>query len=106
MVMRIVGRARLQHFCTKHPPTRSWVQSWLAECAGATWKTPSDIKAKYSTASFLGANVVIFNVKGNDYRMVTQVAYQTGVVVVRWIGTHQAYSIVNWDQSRNETSSR
>ena len=97
MVMKIVGRSRLQDFCSKHPSTRSWVQSWLAECAGATWKTSFDIKARYSSASFLGNNFVIFNVKGNDYRLVTQIAYKTGTVVVKWVGTHQAYSALNWE---------
>lgn len=105
MVMRIVGTSRLDDFCVKHPLTRQWVRSWLAECRGATWGTPMDIKARYPSASILQKNLVIFNVKGNDYRLVTQVAYKTGVVVVKWVGTHEAYSSINWEQSNNETRS-
>lgn len=105
MVMRIVGTARLDEFCAKHPLTRAWVRSWLTECRAATWGTSFDIKHRYPSASFLQGNLVIFNVKGNDYRLVTQVAYQTKVVVVKWVGTHAAYSSINWELTRNETRS-
>lgn len=104
MVMRIVGVKRLDEFCAKHPPTRSWVRSWMAETKNSSWVTPHDIKRRFPSASFIG-ELVIFNVKGNDYRLVTQVAYQTRVVVVKWVGTHQAYSSINWEKVSNETSS-
>lgn len=103
--MKIVGTSRLDEFCLKHPLTRSWVKSWLAECKAANWHVPTDIKQRYPSASFLQDNVVIFNVKGNDYRLVTQIAYKTSVIVVKWIGSHQAYSSINWEQSSNETRS-
>jgi len=65
---------------------------WEAEVTGASWRTPSDIKSQYASASFLADNTVIFNVKGNKYRMATTVAYNTQLVVVRWVGTHAEYS--------------
>lgn len=105
MVMRIVGTSRLEEFCVKHPLTRSWVRSWLAECRGATWGTSFDIKNRYPSASFLQGNLVIFNVKGNDYRLVTHVAYKAGILLVKWVGTHDAYSSIKWEQSHNETRS-
>ena len=89
--MKIVGREALVRFCQAHPDCRPWVSTWLAFANGATWNTPQDIKRRYSTASFLAKNVVIFNVRGNTYRMVTTVAYRVGVVVVDWIGTHVEY---------------
>lgn len=96
--MRIVGRSKLDEFCTKHPLTRGWVRAWLSECGGgAVWKTSTDIKLRFPSASFLSGNRVIFNVKGNDYRLVVQVAYNTGVVVVNWVGTHEAYSSIKWE---------
>lgn len=55
------------------------------------WRTPQDVKGMYATASFLAGNVVVFNVKGNRYRMVTLIAYHTGTIIVRWIGTHAEY---------------
>lgn len=104
MAMRILGVKRLDEFCAKHPPGRSWIRSWLAETKGSTWNTPHDVKRRFPSASFVGG-LIVFNVKGNDYRLVAQVAYQTRVVVVKWIGTHHDYSSINWEKVSNETSS-
>jgi mRNA interferase HigB len=56
-----------------------------------SWRRPQDIKNRYVTASFLLGNVVVFNVRGNNYRMEVQVAYKVGVITVRWIGSHAEY---------------
>lgn len=90
--MRIVGRDKLDAFGRAHADARSWLGNWLAHTKAAQWGTPQDIKSAYASASFLADNVVIFNVKGNAYRLEIVVAYQTGIVVVRWIGTHAEYS--------------
>ena len=89
--MKIVGRARLAEFCDAHADARRWIEHWLAEAEEATWSTPHEIKARYASASFLPGNCVVFNVKGNEYRLEVGVAYQAGVVVVRWAGTHAGY---------------
>jgi mRNA interferase HigB len=98
--MLLTGKSILSAFTQKHPPVRSWVNSWVTEVENAVWKTSHDIKRRYQTASFLGFNVVIFNVSGNSYRLVTQVLYggsQTqGVVNVKWAGTHAEYSKMNF----------
>jgi mRNA interferase HigB len=91
--MKIVGREALDRFCAKHAGCRDWISNWLADAADpCRWLSPQDVKDRYASASFLAHNVVIFNVCGNDYRLVTRVAYRTGVVVVLWIGTHAEYS--------------
>ena len=90
--MRIVGRDKLDKFCRVHADSRIWMNNWIADTNSASWRTPQDIKAQYVTASFLDGNRVIFNVKGNRYRLEVQLAYNTGVVVVRWIGTHAEYT--------------
>lgn len=56
-----------------------------------SWVTPQDIKDRYPAASFLHGNVVIFNVRGNNYRMQVNVAFKTRIVTVLWIGTHSEY---------------
>jgi len=89
--MRVVGRKTLARFCLRHADARNWVVAWLAETESGSWDTPQTIKDRYSSASFVGSNTVIFNVKGNAYRLEVQVAYRAGVVVVNWIGTHAAY---------------
>ncbi len=90
--MRVVGREKLHQFCTEHADCRKWISVWLADVGGSQWRTPQDIKSRYASASMLERNTVIFNVRGNEYRLVTCVAYQTGVVVVEWIGTHAEYT--------------
>lgn len=86
--MKIVGRARLAEFCDRHADARPWIEHWLSEVEAVRWVHSQDIRARYASASFLAGNVVIFNVKGNRYRLEVLVAYATGVIVVRWIGTH------------------
>jgi mRNA interferase HigB len=94
--MRIVGRSRLEAFCEKHTDARRWIEHWLAEVEGATWTTSRDVRARYASASFLSDNTIIFNVKGNDYRLEVTVAYESSVVIVKWAGTHPEYDQRNW----------
>ena len=90
--MLIVGRDKLEAFVDAHADTRTWIANWVADAEAARWRTPQDIKSCYRSASFLAANVVIFNVKGKKYRLETQIAFNTGIVVVRWAGTHAEYT--------------
>ena len=64
---------------------------WFDEASNAVWHTPQDIKNRYPSADFLPDNRVIFNIKGNHYRLVIKVRYQNGIAVVEWIGTHAEY---------------
>lgn len=89
--MKVLGREVLERFARKHSDARRWIENWLADVESATWKTPQDIRRRYASASFLPAGVVIFNVKGNAYRVEVAVAYRTGVVAIEWIGTHRDY---------------
>jgi mRNA interferase HigB len=93
--MKIVGRDTLSDFCAKHTDARRWVENWLADAETAKWQSPHEIKDRYSSASFLAGNTVIFNVKGNEYRLEVTCAYRTGVVFVKWIGTHAEYDARN-----------
>ena len=90
--MRIAGRQKLDDFVSAHADARSWIENWIADTEKARWRTSQDIKSVYASASFLGGNVVIFNVKGNRYRLEVLVSYNTGVIVIRWVGTHAEYS--------------
>ncbi len=90
--MRLVGRNTLDEFANAHADARAWIESWIADTGAARWLTPQDIKNSYTSASFLHNRVVIFNVKGNRYRLEVQMAYNTGVVIVKWAGTHADYT--------------
>lgn len=89
--MLIVGRDKLDEFAGEHADTRSWIDNWIADTKLVKWATPQDIENRYASASFLADNVVIFNVKGNRYRLEVLVAYKTGTVVIHGISTHAEY---------------
>ncbi|RYZ86652.1 MAG: type II toxin-antitoxin system HigB family toxin [Proteobacteria bacterium] len=89
--MKIMGLETLDAFCSKHADVRKWVGTWKLDVEAAQWNGPQDIKNRYSTVSFLSANMVIFNVKGNTYRLETKVNYQTKMVLIKWAGTHAEY---------------
>ena len=67
------------------------MRAWYAEAKKARWQSPQDIKAEYRTASILGNNRVVFNIKGNTYRLVIAVKYEFKIAYVRFIGTHAEY---------------
>ena len=90
--MRIAGRDKLDEFASAHADARSWIDTWIADVETSVWKTPQDIKNNYASASFLAGNIVIFNVKGNRYRLEVRIAYNTAIVVVQWAGTHAEYT--------------
>ncbi len=79
----------------KHPDAERPLQAWYAKVKRADWKTSSDIKAAYQNASFVANNRVIFNIKGNSYRLVVAIKYQYRIVYIRFIGTHQEYDRID-----------
>ncbi|SDZ43202.1 mRNA interferase HigB [Variovorax sp. YR634] len=89
--MRVIGLGVLSAFCDEHADCRKWISNWIRDVKQSTWRTTHDIKLRYAAASFLAENVVIFNVRGNVYRLETQVAFGVGVVAIKWIGTHAEY---------------
>lgn len=93
--MRIISRRALREFWARHPNAEGSLQAWYANVKRAKWRTPSEVKAIYRNASFIGNNRVVFNIKGNSYRLVAAINYQYGIVYVRFVGTHQAYNRIN-----------
>lgn len=89
--MRLIGLGVLSVFCDEHADCRKWISNWIRDVKQSTWKTTHDVRSNYPTVSFLADNIVIFNVRGNGYRLETQVTFGVGVVVVKWIGTHAEY---------------
>ena len=93
--MRIISRRTLREFWAKHADAEQSLKAWYANVKRADWKTPSDVKATYRNASFVENNRVVFNIKGNSYRLVAAINYQYGIVYIRFVGTHQAYDTIN-----------
>ena len=93
--MRVIARKVLRDFWGKHPDAEQPLKEWFAVAANATWRNPAQIKAVYRNASFLANNRVVFNIKGNDYRLIAAVKYTHGIVYIRFIGTHAAYNRID-----------
>jgi mRNA interferase HigB len=89
--MKLIGRDILHKFKGEHDDAISQVDSWEAEVTAADWSRPLDIKQRYANASFLANNHVVFNIKGNKYRVLVQVNYKNKIVLVMKAGTHQEY---------------
>ncbi len=89
--MRILGLPQLEVFKKKHADIRGSLGAWRKEVEQEIWHTTQDIKKRYPSADFLAENRVIFNIKGNSYRLVVKVRYQGGMVLVEWVGTHAEY---------------
>jgi len=95
--VQVVGRPVLERFVRLHADVGPAVDAWLREAIAAMRRTPAEVKARYVSASFLANNRVVFNLKGNKYRLDTKIAYQVGVVLVKRIGTHAEYSRWTFD---------
>lgn len=89
--MTLAGRHLLEAFAARHVDAKSALQSWAKDVEAVTWATPQDVKNRYRSADFRPDNRIIFNIKGNKYRLVMAVTYQAGVVRVAWVGTHAEY---------------
>jgi mRNA interferase HigB len=93
--MRIIARRTLRTFWERRPDARQSLQAWYHDARQATWKTPDDIKNAYRNASIVGNNRVVFNIKGNKYRLVAAIAYPFGIVYIRFVGTHREYDRID-----------
>jgi mRNA interferase HigB len=97
-VVRVISVKTLKSFWEKHPDAESPLRAWYTEARRANWRGPQDIKTAYRTASILRNNRVVFNVKGNTYRLVVAVKYEFQVIYIRFIGTHAEYDKIKAEE--------
>ncbi|MBK9103946.1 MAG: type II toxin-antitoxin system HigB family toxin [Saprospiraceae bacterium] len=93
--MRIIAKSTLREFWVKHKDSEQPLKSWYKEAEEAVWKGPASVRVKYPSASILKGNRVVFNIKGNTYRLVVRINYDHKVVWVRFIGNHQQYDKID-----------
>lgn len=96
--MRIIAKRALREFWERHPDARESLLAWYREVEQEDWDTPAKVKAKYRSASIVGGSRVVFNIKGNDYRLVVRVLYAYRVVYVRLVGTHAEYDAIDVEE--------
>ena len=99
--MIVIGTGAVESYLTDHAShkgikaARSQYEAWLDIVTRANWRTPEDIKASYPKASILKSSRVVFNINGNDYRLVAAVQYRAGVLAIRFFGTHAEYDRID-----------
>jgi mRNA interferase HigB len=93
--LRVISKKILREFWEKHSDSQQQLKSWFQEAGNVEWKSPKDIKKEYPGASFLENNRVVFNIKGNKYRLIVRINYDYGMVWIRFVGTHAEYDKIN-----------
>ncbi|HJT14255.1 MAG TPA: type II toxin-antitoxin system HigB family toxin [Dongiaceae bacterium] len=101
MIMRIIARRTLREFVAKlkgrrdQPAVKTALDAWFAEANRAHWVSSVDVKRLYASASIVGSDRVVFNIEGNDYRLVVAIDYEKSIVWIKWIGTHAEYDRID-----------
>ncbi len=93
--MRVIAISTLRGFWHKHPLAEIPLRGWYAEARRAHWERPEEIKAVRRNVSILAKNRVVFNIKGNDYRLVVAVRYDKQIMFIRFVGTHAEYDRID-----------
>lgn len=99
--MRMIARRTLREFVAgraghrDQPALKAALDAWFDEVRKAEWDSTADVKRLYATASIVSADRIVFNIKGNDYRLVVSVAFDKGIVWIKWIGTHRNYDRID-----------
>lgn len=99
--MRIIARKTLRQFVEKlrgskdQKAVKSALDAWFHEVLQADWKTPADVLKAYANASIVGPDRVVFNIKGNDYRLVVAINYRRQIVFIKWLGRHADYDKID-----------
>ena len=93
--MRIIAKKILREFWEKHRDCEQQLKAWYQEASKAEWLKHNDIKRDYPTASIIGNSRVVFNIKGNTYRLIVKINFDYHIIWIRFIGTHAAYNNIN-----------
>ena len=94
---RIFAKSTLRVFWEKHPDVEQYLKTWYDTAMNEDWKTPAEVKQTYANASILKDSRIVFNIKGNSFRLVAKFNYEKQWVFIRFIGTHKEYDKINAD---------
>lgn len=93
--MRVIATKTIRQYWEKHPQTEQSLKAWLQEVEQSNWESPQALKLKYRNASVLSGKRVVFNIKGNQYRLIVDIEYRLKIVFVVWFGTHAEYDLID-----------
>lgn len=92
---RIIAKSSLREYWEKHSDSEQYLKTWYETAKNADWKSPNDIKRTYINASILKEGRVVFNIKGNSYRLIVKFNYEKQWAFIRFVGTHAEYDKIN-----------
>ena len=93
--MRVVAKKILRDFWERHEDCEQQLKSWFREVQKSEWENPNQIKEEYPSASILNNNRIVFNIKGNNYRLIVKISFEYQIVWIRFVGTHEEYDKIN-----------
>ncbi|MFZ5553335.1 MAG: type II toxin-antitoxin system HigB family toxin [Bacteroidota bacterium] len=93
--MNIHNKGTLRDYWLKHSRSKDALENWYSDVLSKSWKKPNDVKRDYAFASIIGNNRVVFNIKGNDFRLIVEFNYAKGWAFIKFIGTHAEYDKIN-----------
>jgi len=93
--MRVIAKSTLREFWLKHADAEQVLKAWYQETEKSNWHHPNNIKLEYPAASILPGNRIVFNIKGNSYRLVVKINYVYQMVWIRFVGTHAEYDKID-----------
>lgn len=104
MSMRIIKEKTISEVCSqdKYSAAKQSLLSWIIEVRNSSWENAGELKEKYGNASIISAKRVVFNIKGNDYRLIVDIEYKLKLVFVVWFGTHKEYDQIDARSVRYE----
>jgi mRNA interferase HigB len=92
---RILAKSTIQDYWIKHPDSEQYLKTWYDTAMSSDWKTPNDVKLTYANASILKDSRIVFNIKGNSYRLVVKFNFEKQWIFIRFIGTHMEYNKID-----------
>ncbi len=93
--MRVIAKRTLRNFWEEHASAKGPLEAWHAEVLKAAWRTPNELKDQFGSASTLGNNRVVFNISGNNYRLIVSIDYERQAMFIKFIGTHAEYDKID-----------
>ena len=92
---RIFAKGTLREFWEEHPDSEQYLKTWYDTALNSDWETPADVKQTYTNASILKGSRIVFNIKGNSYRLVAKFNFEKQWIFIRFIGTHIEYDKID-----------
>ncbi len=93
--LRVIAKKVLREFWEKHNDCEQQLKAWFQEASKAEWKNSNEIKTEYPSASIIGNDRIVFNIKGSSYRVIIKINFDYQMIWIRFIGTHPEYDKVN-----------